>query len=149
MTARRGRPVGPGPGPSTSGQAVARAPVRTNGARGRVGSTPTLSPLLTEAQLQRGILDAAALYGYRVWHNTYAIGSDRGWPDLVLVRVATRARPGRLIFAELKGPRGRVRPDQAVWLQTLREAGQEVYLWDSREISLQEITDILAREVTR
>jgi hypothetical protein len=49
---------------------------------------------------------------------------DAGLPDLIL------CKPPRLIFAELKSERGRVRAEQQAWLDALRQcAGVEVYLW--------------------
>jgi hypothetical protein len=47
-----------------------------------------------------------------------------GLPDYLFLR------PGRCVFAELKAPGGRVRPDQARVLELLRTVpGIEVYLW--------------------
>jgi hypothetical protein len=60
-----------------------------------------------------------------------------GLPDLILVH----ANFG-IVWAELKMPDkagrlGRLRDEQVIWLQTLREAGERVYVWgpsDQREI---------------
>ena len=48
---------------------------------------------------------------------------DRGAPDYMAVR------DGRLIFVEIKGDGGRVRPDQAAWMCELMDAGIETHLW--------------------
>lgn len=45
-----------------------------------------------------------------------------GFPDLVFVRE-------RLVIAELKTERGRLRPAQHSWIQALQVAGVEVYVW--------------------
>lgn len=81
---------------------------------------------MNEKQLQAGVVDLAAMFGYRHFHNLYVPGSDRGWPDLVLVRGGPEPR---IIFAELKGPRGVVSDDQTAWLVDLAEAGAEAYVW--------------------
>ena len=38
-------------------------------------------------------------------------------------------RDGRLIFVEIKGDGGRVRPDQGAWMCELMDAGIETHLW--------------------
>lgn len=54
--------------------------------------------------------------------------SSPGFPDLTLVRGR------RLVFAELKGHRGRVEPAQDEWLDLLAEVpGVEVYVWRPRD----------------
>jgi len=52
------------------------------------------------------------------------MSGDVGYPDL------TMARGDRLIFAELKAKRGRLAPDQQVWLDVLRETPAEVFVWN-------------------
>ena len=47
-----------------------------------------------------------------------------GFPDLVLVH-ETRG----LVFAELKSEKGRLSHKQQRWIDLLRLAGQEVYVW--------------------
>lgn len=79
----------------------------------------------------RGVFDANA----KRWMTP--VGADgKGFPDLVLVRE-------RVIFAELKAKTGRLRPDQVVWLDKLRETGAEVYVWRPKD--LEEISQVLAR----
>lgn len=93
---------------------------------------------MTEAELQRSILDLAALYGWLVYHArpgmmrsgkwaTPLMGNP-GYPDLTL------ATPGRTIYAELKGydARGRLgqlTPEQWEWLYVLQHGPCEAYLW--------------------
>lgn len=88
---------------------------------------------LTEQQFQDQVVDLARLLGYRVAHfrpartekgwRTPVAADGAGWPDLVL------AKAGRLIFAELKSQRGRLSDDQHAWLDALRAAGAEAYVW--------------------
>ena len=78
---------------------------------------------MTEKQLQAAIVQMARLLGFSCWHQFDSRRSDPGWPDL------TCARGRRLIFAELKTERGRVRPDQIACLEALERTGAEVYVW--------------------
>lgn len=51
------------------------------------------------------------------------VGADgKGWPDLVLVR-------DRLVFAELKAPKGVLGVEQKDWVNRLAFCGAEVYVW--------------------
>ncbi len=91
-------------------------------------------PHLSEAEFQTQVIQLARLLGWRVYHSRPAqyrdghwhtpLQGDAGLPDLIL------CKPPRLIFAELKSERGRVRAEQQAWLDALRQcAGVEVYLW--------------------
>lgn len=106
--------------------------------------TPS-GPATSEAAFQKQVIQIAHLHGWRVAHFTTAptrtgtwstpIGADgKGWPDLVLVR-------DRIVFAELKAEKGRIRPDQVVWARTLFNAGAEIYLWKPSD--LEEIQEVL------
>lgn len=55
------------------------------------------------------------------WRTPVA-GDGAGFPDLLLAR-------DRIVCAELKSERGRVRVEQAEWLRALKRAGAEVHLW--------------------
>ena len=82
---------------------------------------------MTEAQLQKAIVDTAWRHGWLVHHDppvrvvrkdgTFrhrtAIEGDAGFPDLVL------ARGGETIVVELKTTHGRFEPGQREWLQAL------------------------------
>jgi len=85
-------------------------------------------PRDSEDAFQRAVIDLAHLYGWKVAHFRAArvrrggrdiyetpVGADgKGFPDLVL------AKKGRLtIFAELKSDKGKVRPEQKMWLELL------------------------------
>ena len=99
--------------------------------------TPPASPLdlvrqETEAQWQRRVLERARLGRFMVYHTRYSVGSNAGWPDLVLVRPG---HPGRLIFAELKTERGKLTVAQELWIEALRSAGAEVYVWRPSDVA--------------
>ena len=81
---------------------------------------------MSEREFQAAVIDYAERSGFRVAHFSDSrrqvapgrLVGDRqaaGFPDLVL------ARDGRLIFAELKAEKGRLRPAQEVWLAALQE----------------------------
>lgn len=91
---------------------------------------------MTEDQLTTRIIEAAITYGWLVTHfrpartakgYRTAVQGHKGFPDLVLVK------GDRVIFAELKGLRGYLSNEQAIWLHRLRDAGAEVYLWNERD----------------
>lgn len=79
---------------------------------------------MTEAALQQMVIDLARWAGFMHFHATDMRRSRPGFPDLVLVHTTS----GRLIFVELKSEKGRVRPEQDVWLQHLGRL-HEAYLW--------------------
>lgn len=77
----------------------------------------------TERAFQASVVRYAELMGWHTYHTYDSRRSNAGFPDLVLVR-----RP-RVIFAELKSQRGRLRPAQRLWIEELRACGQDVRLW--------------------
>lgn len=94
----------------------------------------TADGALTEAAFQQQVLQLAGFYNWRCYHTHDSRRSQKGFPDLVLVR------PPELIFAELKTDKGRVRPEQQEWLDDLvrvvdhEESGVvNVYLWRPRD----------------
>ena len=100
-----------------------------------------------EAIFTDWVIDLAHVNDWRVAHFhavrapsgrtiTPVFADGKGWPDLVLVRE-------RVIYAELKAryQKGKLRPEQAEWLERLRLAGAEAYLWEPRDKP--EIEDVL------
>lgn len=86
--------------------------------------TRLLSLPLTEREFQRQVLDLALILGWTVYHPALSKWSERGWPDLALVR------PPRLLFAELKRETGKTTEHQDRWLGLLAGVpGIEVHLW--------------------
>lgn len=78
---------------------------------------------MNEATLQAAVIDLAHVMGFRVAHfrparietgwRTPVSADGRGFPDLVI------AKPGRVLFVELKGSAGRVSPAQQEWIDVL------------------------------
>ncbi|MCR4395046.1 MAG: VRR-NUC domain-containing protein [Dehalococcoidales bacterium] len=91
----------------------------------------------TEKEFRQQVIDLGKLLGYRTYFTWTSIHSPRGFPDLVMSNPAQR----RIIFAELKSATGELTESQKSWLETLRECGQEVYVW--RPDKLEEIAQIL------
>lgn len=76
----------------------------------------------SEAAFQQQVIQLAGFYSWRVYHTHDSRRSQKGFPDLVLVRGA------ELIFAELKTDKGRVRPEQQEWIQALQAVSEELVL---------------------
>lgn len=77
---------------------------------------------IPERELQEAVLELAGARGWYRYHTYDSRRSSAGFPDLVLVRE-------RIVFAELKSQKGVVRNEQTAWIERLRTAGAEVYLW--------------------
>lgn len=69
----------------------------------------------SEAAFQAALVAFARVCGWLTYHTHDARGSDRGFPDLVLVRGS------RIIFAELKTIKGKLKPEQELWGAALVE----------------------------
>lgn len=89
---------------------------------------------MLERKWQKIVTRLARTLGWLVYHTYDSRRSAKGFPDLVLVR-------DRVVWAELKSLRGRLRAMQGVWLDALRAAGQEVYLW--RPCDLDRVKEVL------
>jgi hypothetical protein len=72
---------------------------------------------MNEAQIQNGLAGAAKSLGFCVYHTRYSIGSERGFPDLVI------AGYGKVMAIECKGPRGVISDAQQRWIAELAAAG--------------------------
>lgn len=84
----------------------------------------TAFPSLRESDFQRQVLDLAKMFGWRVYHPMLSKWSERGFPDLTLIR------PPRVIFAELKRDKGRTTVHQDEWAALLLACpGVEYFLW--------------------
>lgn len=88
---------------------------------------------MTEAEWQALVVDIARAHGWLVAHfrpslersgrwSTAVAADGAGFPDLCLARE-------RVVFVELKGQRGRLRPEQERWREVLLRAGAEAYVW--------------------
>jgi Holliday junction resolvase len=112
-----------------------------------------MSAVMSERDFERQVLELAKLTGWRAAHfrpaktskgwRTPVSGDGEGFPDLVLVR------PPVVLFAELKSEGGgKLRPEQAAWLEALGRCGRvEAYLW--RPSSWPEIEKTLTRRSKR
>ena len=84
---------------------------------------------LRESDFQRQVLDVARIYGWRAYHPALSKWSERGFPDLTLVR------PPRIVFAELKREKGKTTPFQDEWAELLTDCpGVEYFLWHPSDI---------------
>ncbi len=91
---------------------------------------------MSEEAFETQVKDLAAWGGWLYYHTHRSQYSPAGFPDCVL------ARPPRLIFAELKSEKGKVSPDQQLWLDILARCPRiEVYLWSPS--GLEEIKGVL------
>ena len=79
-------------------------------------------PTVNEKTFQKQIEDLCKVLGWKYYHTFNSYRSVSGFPDLVMVRE-------RVVFAELKSTTGKVSTKQQAWLDALREAGQECYVW--------------------
>ena len=88
---------------------------------------------VTEAELQDAIAGMARALRWRVAHHRPA-RTEKGWrtawqydgkglPDLLMVRGRRR------VVAELKGERGKLEHEQAVWLEALDATAAECHVW--------------------
>ena len=110
-------------------------------------------PPISEADFLRQVTDLADLYGWRWvhfrpaqtlrgWRTPVSGPLGKGWPDLVLVK------PERgVIFAELKGDKGRPTPEQAEVLRWLHLTGVgtcvSAYVWRPRDFD--EVVRVLSK----
>ena len=94
------------------------------------------APPLREADFQRQVLDLARIFGWRAYHPMLSKWSERGFPDLTLIR------PPRVVFAELKRAKGLTTVFQDEWAQLLSACpGVEYFLW--RPDDLDAIAELL------
>lgn len=71
--------------------------------------------IMPESQLQERIIESATIGGWMHYHTHDSRRSDRGWPDLVLVRGR------RMLVLELKRRTGRVSVHQQRWIDALQQ----------------------------
>ena len=91
---------------------------------------PDTITAITEKDWLAQVRQAAEKLGYLVYHTHDSRRSDPGFPDLVLVNMEKK----RLVFAELKREKGKILAEQQLWIDTLREAGQEAHIWRPSDI---------------
>lgn len=79
-------------------------------------------PDVSEKNFQEAVIELAKRNCWKWYHTFDSRKSVSGFPDLVLVR-------DRVVWAELKSTHGKTDAAQETWLEVLRGAGQEVYVW--------------------
>lgn len=99
--------------------------------RGRLSAISAQSWAMSERDLSRCVRELAGLLGYEVvsFEAPLAAVRKRTLLDLYLLRPARGDRPGRAVWVELKSERGRLSPPQQAFIDLLRHAGQEVYVF--------------------
>jgi len=80
---------------------------------------------LSEQDFMQQIIDLAHLYGWMAYHTFDSRRSAPGYPDLAFCH-PTR---GEYFLAELKAEKGRLSPAQQRWIDALRAAHVETYIW--------------------
>lgn len=78
---------------------------------------------MSEATFQSQILALCKHLGLLTYHTYDSRRSQPGFPDLVIV--GSR----KMLFRELKTDLGRVSPEQAQWLDALRQLGVDADVW--------------------
>ena len=91
---------------------------------------------MRERDWQAMVTAAAQHLGYLAYHTHDARRSQPVYPDLCLVRGE------RLVFLELKTEKGRVRPEQQVWLDALSQVPGVVAMV-ARPSQWEEILEVL------
>jgi len=94
---------------------------------------------ITEKQFEAQVKEVAKIRQVDAYYHPFlSKWSPKGYPDITIVKVP------RLIFAELKSEKGKISPEQAEWLELLRQCKTvEAYLWRVNEVSLEDIAEIL------
>ena len=105
---------------------------------------------MKESELTRAVIELAQHLGFRVAHfrtsqnargdyRTAVAGDGKGYPDLTLVG-------RRILFAELKAGKGRLRPEQLEWRDWILAAGGEWHLWTETDWNAGTVEAVLRRE---
>lgn len=80
---------------------------------------------MSEGALLAHVRTLAGELGLLSYHTHDSRRSEPGWPDLVIAG----AERGVFLVRELKRQNGRVSPEQAQWLHTLRDLGVDADVW--------------------
>jgi len=93
--------------------------------------------VITEKQFESQVKDLTKLFHCdKYYHPFLSKWSERGFPDCTIIKVP------RLIYAELKSEKGKLSPEQAEWLELLKQCKTiEAYCWKPHQID--EIVEVL------
>jgi hypothetical protein len=84
---------------------------------------------MTEDELEANIRELGAVTGWAmIYHTRDSRGSDRGFPDLVMVNPRQR----RILYSELKTETGKPSRYQLDVITILMDAGAEATIWRPR-----------------
>lgn len=108
---------------------------------------------MSEAELQRAVIELAERFGWRCYHAVPAQRGARfltatnrggkGWPDVFAIR------DGRVLVAELKSDRGKTTLEQDEWLGEFRRVlGARVFVWTPRDWADGDVERALRRRET-
>lgn len=93
---------------------------------------------MSEDELQTNVIELAEVHGWWWFHDQDSRRNNAGLLDLILVR------PPRLIFAEIKTEKGRLRREQAHVIDLLAAVpGVEVVLWRPSHLLSKKIQELL------
>lgn len=86
---------------------------------------------VSERDFQKQVIDLAEALGYMVYHvpDSRRV-SSRGFPDLTMIH----PRAKTYLVCELKTKQGRIRPEQEIWLNTLKDCGISAYVFRPHQI---------------
>lgn len=85
--------------------------IPTSGKDALLGAPATIR---TEGDLMKNLKLVAKSLDYKVFHNVYAVGSDKGYPDLHFLG------NGLSLYLETKGPKWKIYPEQEAWIERLQ-----------------------------
>jgi hypothetical protein len=83
---------------------------------------------LSEKDFQAQIIALATVYGWLCYHTYDSRRCQAGYPDLALCHPR-----GEYLLVELKTDKGRLRPAQRQWIDALRSAGIETWIWRPKD----------------
>lgn len=88
---------------------------------------------MREEEFRRQVRGIARMYGWTMQYHTHnSQRSDAGWPDEVFAHPKRK----RVIFVEFKSQKGKVRPEQAAWIDMLTSAGMEATIWRPNDMDI-------------
>jgi len=82
---------------------------------------------MTEEELQQAVERIAYVFGWSKFHTRDSRGSEKGFPDLLMIRV--KGDKKQLLVAELKKEGIEATPEQQVWLNLFAQVGAESFRW--------------------